>query len=221
MFLDMTIPRWAACAVVIAALGAGACGSGAVEGPEDDTRAADEQADGGGGDGGGDGGVDGAGSFSWNLPVGDISPDGSTDLYVALRSSCAEGETALAAELIRPPNTLFPPELRKLYEAAVAICFGDVERGRELYAEGADDGGYGHGCLVHEAVLSVLEQRPQDISDCRYTKREDIPSEEETPTTEGEPTTTSTEGGVTTTTSSAGGGGDAPVESGGEGDDGA
>ena len=231
---DSSTSRWAACALALAAVAVGACGSGAVEGPDRDTEAADEQADGsgtdsdngsgggGGEEGGGEnGGGEGGGGFSWNLPVGDISPDGSTDMYYALRSSCDEGATAFAAELDRPPNVLFPPDLRKLYEAAIAICRGDVERGRELYADGAGDGGYGHGCLVREAVLSVLEQRPQNTSTCPYNKREETAGEEGTPTTEGEPTTTSTEGEETTTTPSTDGGGDEPPESGGEGADGA
>ena len=169
----------------------------------------------GGSSGGGNGGGDGGG-FSWGLPVGDISPDGSTDLYYALRSSCDEGATALEAELARAPNVLFPPELLKLYEAAVAVCRGDVERGRELYAEGAGDGGYGHGCLVREAVLSVLEQRAQNIRACRYTTSGETTGEEGTPSTEGE-ATTSTEGEATTTTSSTGGG---SPETGGDDDDG-
>ena len=199
-----------------------ACGSGAVEGPDDeassDSGGGDTGGsgnDGSGGDTGGDG--DGGGRHSWSLPVGDISPDDSTILYYALRSSCDEG-----AEQLKESGG-YPPALLKLYEAAIAICRGDIEGGRALYAAGAGDGGYATGCLVREAVLSVLDQRPQNISACPYIKigEEETPSEEETPTTEGESTTSSTVGEETTITPSTVGGGDAPPESGGEGDEGA
>jgi hypothetical protein len=241
MSRDTTIPRWAAGVAVLVTLLTGACGSGATEGPGDDTEAAEEQADddggggatggdggggatggeGGGGDTGGDGGESEGGGggggggdrYSWNLPVGDISPDDSTILYMALRTSCDAGADQLKK------SGGYPAELLKLYDAAIAICRGDVEGGRALYADGAGTAGYDTGCLVREAVLSVLDQRPQRISACPYRKigEEDTPSEG----TEDETTTSSTEGEKTTTTPSTVGGGDAPPESGGEGNDGA
>ena len=234
MSRDATIQRWAAGVVVLAGLLAGACGSGAIEGPGDDTEAAEEQAadDGGGGDtggGGGDGrgggedeggggGGGGGDRYSWSLPVGDISPDDSTILYYALRESCDIEDAVDSAE------GSYPHELLQLYRAAIAICRGDVEGGRELYRD-AGTGDYATGCLVNEAVLSVLDQRPQNIKECPYRKigeeEETGEEEEETTTTEGETTTSSTEGEETTTTPSTAAGGEAPTEPGGEGDDGA
>jgi hypothetical protein len=220
--------------VVLAALLAGACGSGAPEGPGgDDTETAEEQADadGGGGDTGGGGGQGGGGDtsggggqggdgdtgggggdrYSWSLPLGDISPDAAIDLYNALRESCDEGAAAVEKEA--------DSELVQLYRAAIAICRGDVEGGRELYRGAGTSDDYGSACLVREAVLSVLEQRPQNHSACAYDKiATTSTSGEDTPTSEDE---TTTEGQETTITPSTAAGGEAPTEPGGEGDDGA
>lgn len=216
-----TISHWAAGIVLFAALLSASCGSGAVEGPEgDDSVAAERQAndDGSGGGpsgGGGDPSGGGGDRYSWSLPVGDLSPDGSVDIYNALRAGCDEGEAAVDARAAQDDG--FLDEL--LYRAAIAICRGDVEQGRALF-RGAGTHGAGVGCLIREAILSVLEQRPQDVSACPY---DTISEGDETTTSspEGEETTTSSPEGEETTTTSIAGGGAAPTEPDDEGDDGA
>jgi hypothetical protein len=219
MSRDLSMRRWATGVLAVAALLAAGCGSGAVEGPDeeaDDDAAQDgdatDEPDGGGGDGGdgggggGDGGDgDGEGDrYSWSLPIGDVTPDDTVNVYLALRSGCEEGESEVNREAAKE-GTFLQGEVLQLYRAAIAVCRGDVEGGRALFA-GAGTGGYRSACLVRQAIISVLEQRPQDTDACpdpnttTSTEETTTTEGETTTTTEGETTTTSTGGGDTTTT---------------------
>lgn len=221
MSRDHSIQRWATGALVVVALSVGGCGSGAVDGPdEEDDAATDQSGDAGGGSGGDDrgdrGGGDGGGgegngeggSYSWNLPVGDITPDDAYILYSALRGGCDAGAAEVGSDQYRN----LTDEQRRLYDAAIAVCRGDVESGRTLFA-GAGHGGSRSMCFIHAAVVSVLEQRPPDTSGCPPNPGEGTTattdpgesgtSTESTPSTEGE-TTGSTGEGETTTTEATG-----------------
>jgi hypothetical protein len=191
--------RWATGALVVVALLAAGCGSGAVEGPDEDADGAQDgdatdEPDGGGGDGDGNGDGDGD-RYSWNLPIGDVTPDDTINVYLALRSSCDEGEAEVNREAAEE-GTFLQGEVLQLYRAAIAVCRGDVEEGRALFS-GAGTGGYRSACLVREAVVSVLEQRPQDVDACpepgTTTSTDDTTGESTT-------TTTATDGETTTTT---------------------
>jgi hypothetical protein len=217
MSRDLWIQRWATSALVVVALLVGGCGSGAVDGPdEEDDAATDESGDAGGSggddrdDGGGGDGGGGGDRYSWNLPVGDITPDDSYILYSALRGGCDAGAAEVGSDQYRN----LTDEQRRLYDAAIAVCRGDVESGRTLFA-GAGHGGSRSMCFIHAAVVSVLEQRPPDTSGCPPNPGEGTTattdpgesgtSTESTPSTEGEGETTGSTGeGETTTTEAAG-----------------
>jgi hypothetical protein len=192
MSRDSSMRRWATGALVVAALLAAGCGSGAVEGPDEDADAAqdaDATDEPDGGDGEGD-------RYSWNLPIGDVTPDDTINVYLALRSSCDEGEAEVNREAAEE-GTFLQGEVLQLYRAAIAVCRGDVAEGRALFS-GAGTGGYRSACLVREAVVSVLEQRPQDVDACpepHATTSTDDTTGESTTTT-----TTATDGETTTTT---------------------
>lgn len=222
MSRELSIPRWATAALVVVALLVGGCGSGAVDGPDDDDDAASDQSDDGGGgsgdgdgggggdgddsggdgggdggdggDGGGDGGDGGGGNggdeYSWSLPVGDITPDDAHILYSALRDGCEAGAAAVGSA----QYTNRTDEQRRLYDAAIAVCRGDVESGRALFA-GAGHGGSRSMCFIYAGVVSVLEQRPADTSGCPPN-----PGEGTTSTTGSGETTSSTDGGTTSST---------------------
>ena len=119
MSRDPSARRWAMGALVVLALVAGGCGSGAVDGPGEDADGSSDEAgaddgggddndDGGGSDQGGgssgNGGEDGGGSgngggggggegdrYSWGLPGGDLSLDGSVTVYNALLRGVRRG----------------------------------------------------------------------------------------------------------------------------------
>ena len=197
MSRDPSMRRWATGALVVAALLAAVlaagCGSGAVEGPDEDADAAQDsdatdEPDGGGGNGEGD-------RYSWNLPIGDVTPDDTINVYLALRSSCDEGEAEVNREAAED-GTFLQGEVLQLYRAAIAVCRGDVEEGRALFS-GAGTGGYRSACLVREAVVSVLEQRPQDVDACPDP---DTTTSTDDTTGESTTTTTATDGETTTTT---------------------
>lgn len=213
MSRDLSIRRWATGALVVAFL-AGGCGSGAVDGPGEDDDAASDQADdtgdgsgnddsgdrrGGGSGNEGDGGSGGdtdRDRYSWNLPLGDLTPDDAVILYDSLKGGCEAG--AAAAKDDRSSDGLsdqyrnLTEEQRKLYDAAIAVCRGDVELGRTLFA-GAGYGGSRSMCFIYAGVVSVLEQRPPDTTGCPPN-----PGEGTTSTTESEESETSTEPTSTT-----------------------
>jgi len=230
MSRDPSVRRWATGALVALALVAGGCGSGAVDGPDEDADGASDEAgadDGGGGDGGdgggsnqgegenGDGGENGGENgegdrYSWSLPIGDITPDDPHILYMALRQGCDAGAEEVDSDQYRN----LTGEQQKVYDAAIAVCRGDVESGRRLFA-GAGHGGSRSMCFIYAGVVSVLDQRPPDTSGCppnpggtnpSTESEESTTSTDSTTTTEGETTTTT--GGAETTTTEAAGGGD-------------
>ncbi len=224
MSRDPSMRRWVTGALVVAALLVGGCGSGAVDGPDEDDAAASDPTDAGGGgagdDDGGDGGSSGDGGggdtdrdrYSWSLPVGDITPDDPHILYEALLDGgCDGGAAAVATDQYRNLSD----EQRRLYDAAIAVCRGDVEAGRSLFA-GAGHGGSRSMCFIYAAVVSVLEQQPPDTSGCppnpgdgttSTESEESTTSTESTSTTEGETTTGTGEGETTITAAGAGDGG--------------
>ena len=221
MSWDRSTRRWATGALAVVALLAGGCGSGAVDGPGEDDDAASDQTDnagggsgnddsgdsGNGGNGGNGGGDNGGGGdtdrdrYSWDLPVGDITPDDAYILYQSLREGCdaAAGEVAEGGS--DQYNNL-SDEQKQTYNAAIAVCRGDVELGRTHFA-GAGHGGSRSMCFIYAGVVSVLEQRPPDTSGCPPNPGEGTTSTESTSTTEGE-STTSTGDGETTSTEATG-----------------
>lgn len=197
-----SIRRWVTGALVAVALLAGGCGSGAVEGPDEDDAASDQADEAGGGSGGDDSGDGGGGDtdrdrFTWNLPVGDVTPDSAFIIYQALRDGgCDAGEEAVTIH-----GSILTDEQRRLYDAAIAVCRGDIESGRTLFA-GAGYGDSRSACFVHAAVLSVLDQQPPDTSGCPPNPGEGTASttepDESSSTTEGETTTSAGEGETAT-----------------------
>lgn len=167
------------------------CGSGAVEGPDADeeadrdrgtaTTAGDgsgqhrggddaggtSRGDGGGGGGDGDGG--GGDEYSWSLPGGDLSPDGSTlqvaAAFGALRRGDCEGAASGLGDFSGRPGDFNDSEREALYRAAIAVCSGDLERGREL-AAGVRSTRFQGDCRLYKAIWSVLDQRPQAEIGC-------------------------------------------------------
>ena len=195
MSRDPSARRWAMGALVVLALVAGGCGSGAVDGPGEDadgssdeagaddggevtptTAAASDQGGGSSGNGGEDGGGSGNGGgggggegdrYSWGLPGGDLSLDGSVTVYNALLLGCAEGRTELDIQdsATSGESVIFWPGHRvALYRAAIAACEGDRDAARGFLASAAVTTARGD-CTVYQRTLSVVDQRdPADIT---------------------------------------------------------
>jgi hypothetical protein len=232
MSRDPSMRRWATGALAVVALLASGCGSGAVEGPGEDDAASDQTDDAGGGsgnddssdsggssgnagggggggggndEGGGDGDTDGD-RYPWNLPVGDITPDDAFILYQALAEGCDAAQEEVDSDSDQYRN--LSDEQRQLYNAAIAVCRGNIELGRTLFAGAGYDGSRAM-CFIYAGVVSVIEQRPPDTSGCPPNPGDGTPSPteseesttstESTSTTEGETTTSPGEGETTTT----------------------
>jgi hypothetical protein len=114
--------------------------------------------------------------YAWDLPLGDISPNESSELdtYNALVTGCDQGQSTLDSrwENYRSPRS----EL--LYSAAVDVCRGNLVRARQYMDAGTDYPGYegwpgwtGVGnvewdCRTYKAVRSVLDQQSQKDVKC-------------------------------------------------------
>jgi hypothetical protein len=153
-----------------------ACGSGATEGLDDDqsgaavdeTDNADDPSD-----GGGSGTVDENDEddeYSWGLPSGNpgVDPLGAA-VYDELRNSCAAGQGWLDQHWEDVPS----PQTVLLFQAAVYVCDGDRESGRQMFADaearyqgwsGVD--GYKSVCEIFKSVVSVLQQVERSTVDC-------------------------------------------------------
>jgi hypothetical protein len=109
--------------------------------------------------------------FSWALPAEDTASDGvDGEIYQALRRSCDEGDTMLAAEWQHsssPRNVL-------LFAAGAQACRGATAQARTLYQRAKDEYGWsGLGpaqsnarCDVYKSVASVVENAPRDRFPC-------------------------------------------------------
>lgn len=121
---------------------------------------------GGGGGGGGGGTPDDPGPFVWSLPDGDLSPDGYASAYNAVYASCAEGRAFVEQEVADPEaQDLWPHWRVHLFEAGIAVCFGDVESGRTLLADAGLTNHVGD-CRIYKATVSVVDQVPQSGITC-------------------------------------------------------
>ena len=151
-----------AAAVILAAAG---CGSGAIEGvgsggdaasPAPGSASPSATVSGGGGGGGG-GEDEDEEEYSWTLPGGDLSVDSIGFAFNELRAG-------------RCPESLSDDEFYSggqvlLYRAATAVCSGDLEAARG-HLEGAALTDHSGDCRLYKAILSVLDQRPQDSIPC-------------------------------------------------------
>ena len=202
--------------VVLAGHALLACGSGAIEGPDeqadgaDDASgrdadasidvASDETSSDDGSESRGSGNEAGPDDYSWGLPGGDLSLDAVGDVFNTLRAGrCAEAERRLNGFITAGES--FPQE--QLYRAGIAVCSGDLEQGRTLL-QSVTLTVHPGDCRLFKAITSLLERRPVESIQC--------PNPEETTTTSGSAPTTS--GGIadsTGPTSTVGNGGSAPI----------
>jgi hypothetical protein len=206
-----------------------ACGSGAVEGPEDEASTNgggggnngggnngggnNGGGNNGGGNGGNNGGNNGGGDnggggneFSWSLPGGDFDPDQIGEAFNKLqKGDCAGTEEWLDLQAAEDdPQRRWPwmsPGQEELYEAAIAACKGDLAEAR-AHLEAASVGPHPGDCRLNEAIRSVLEQRPQ--ADCPGSQSgAGTSSNESTATTTTESDDSTTESATTSTSSPA------------------
>jgi hypothetical protein len=173
-----------------------ACGSGAVEGPNDE-GSSDGGASGNGGSGNGqsdnagsgNGGSDEDGDgdeFSWGLPPGDTSAAAQEAVIYGLveQGRCAEAQASLddGWRILNTPRAVL------LYQAAIHFCRDERDKGAQRFAQAGDLFGWtgvhwpSLDCNVFRAIRSVLEQRaPESIEECPQGETplwpEDVPSE--------------------------------------------
>ena len=164
-----------------------ACGSGALEGPEDaainDTNTTSRESE-------GplnrrapgttvppdrDDASETENEFTWSLPGGDLSVDGRGVVFNALAAGdCSGAERELDAALANGFG--WAEQKENIFRAGIGACSGDLQSGRR-FLELAALTSYGGDCRIYMAVVSVLEQRQQSSVRCP-----DPPSENATST---------------------------------------
>jgi hypothetical protein len=204
-----------------------ACGSGAVEGPDDE---ASSDGGGGGNGGGGNGGDDGGGGnggggnggggnggggnggggngFPWELPGGDLSLDEFNEVFNRLANGrCGDVEQSAEDALAGFLETHdVPPGRVELFEAAIAACNGDLAEARRHFDAATVSNEQGD-CRLDEAIRSVLEQRPNRPEPPRcppsdFTSEPDSGADEVPSSTESTTTTESDDSTTESTTTS-------------------
>lgn len=138
-----------------------ACGSGATEGPDDDSvddgfpapTGQDDDASGGNrGDGGGD---DGDIEFTFSLPTGPVGPTGEDDpVFEALRD---QGCGAAQSELDSRRDRLVERAVL-LYQAAIHLCWGDRDQAGQVFDQ-ITLPLWTQACPWYQAIGSVLQQQ--------------------------------------------------------------
>jgi hypothetical protein len=122
--------------------------------------------------------------FSWGLPGGDLSVDDIGAVFNRL----VAGECDLARDTLPEypgTGTVWTAGQIRLYQAAAAACSGDVSSAQGFLGEASVTEHPGD-CRLYRAVVSVVEQRPQDDVQCPTPVTTEPPSgEESSPATDG------------------------------------
>ena len=109
--------------------------------------------------------------------AGDVSPaEFEREVYRELRKSCSAGQRALDEKW----SIFLSPMTVLLFQAAIYVCAGDRDRGRQLFLEAAAVGFRGvrsveTACNVYKAVRSVLEQVDPRKVNCPEGSQSELP----------------------------------------------